>query len=237
MHPEDLEMVQRNPRRFANRYVDWNLIEAVEHAATLPDRGVLHVGLHPQPFVGNIVTPLIYILHGNPGFAPHDYHDELANNEHAAACECNLRNADRGFFPLGEASAGTGAAKYWQNALAKAISDLAGLRDISISAARNLFQQYVCVIESCAYHSAGVPGTWVDTLPSSQVARRYAQDVAISRARRGDSLVFIWRRLKYWAIGEGHGNIVVRHPNAAQNRHIFLPERTAIVNFIHARAG
>jgi len=236
MHPEDLEMVQRHPRRFANRYVDWNLIEAVAHAANLPGRGVLHVGLHPQPFVGNIATPLIYILHGNPGFALHDYHDEFTNNAHAAACECNLRNADGGFFPLAETSANTGAANYWQNAFAKAISDLARLRDTSIDAARNLFQQHVCVVESCAYHSSGVPGTWVDALPSSQAARRYAKDVAISRALRGDSLVFVWRRAEHWAIGENHENIIVRHPISAQSRHIFLRERTAIVNFIHARA-
>jgi len=67
MHPQDLDWVQHDARRYAHRYVNWNPGEALAHAANLPEDNVLQVALHPQPFIGNIETPLVFILHGNPG--------------------------------------------------------------------------------------------------------------------------------------------------------------------------
>ena len=233
-HPQDIAVMRQHP----NLYIDWNLNEAQRNAVNLPQPNVLHVGLHPQPFIGNIADPLIFILHGNPGFSIQDYSDEFENPNHAAACIQNLQNAEFGFFPLGEASVGTGAADYWLNAFDDAITALADSRNISIDESRGIFRQNVGLIESCAYHSKGVPGLWTDDLPSSRLARQYVREVVFPRARRGDSFVFIWRRVghdNYWGSGDTHPNIMVRAARAAQNPNIFLNERMAIVSFLDAR--
>lgn len=235
-HPQDIEMMQQHP----NLYVDWNLEEARANAVNLPGPSVLHVGLHPQPFIGNIENPLIFILHGNPGFSIQDYNDEFENPNHRAACVQNLQNANLGFFPLGEASDSTGAAAYWLNAFHHAMKALADRRNIPIDASRDIFRQNVGLIESCAYHSKGAPGLWTDDLPSSRVAREYVREVVFPRARCGDSFVFIWRRVgrdDYWGSGDAHPNIMVRATRAAQNPNIFLNERQAIVNFLDAHVN
>lgn len=233
-HPADGEVLQGHP----DGYVDWGLEQAQANVGNPPAPGTLHVGLHPQPFIGNIEDPLIFILHGNPGFSFVDYDDEFGNEGHAAACLQNLQNADLGFFPLGTASAGTGAARYWHNAFRGAIHDLAEMRNITAEEAREIFRENVGLIESCAYHSKKTPGLWRDNLPSSGIAREYVQDVVFPRARLGESLVFVWRRVgndDYWGRGDAHPNIMVRARRAAQNPNILANERGAIVGFLHER--
>lgn len=232
-HPQDIVLLQQRP----NLYIDWNLNEAQHNAGNPPPPNVLHVGLHPQPFIGNIADPLIFILHGNPGFSIRDYSDEFENPTHAAACIQNLQNADLGFFPLGNASLGTGAADYWLNAFSGAITALANSRNISIDDSRDIIRRNVGLIESCAYHSNITPGRWTDDLPSSRLAREYVCEVVLPRAKRGDSLVFIWRRVgrdDYWRRGDTHPNIMVRASRAAQSRNLLRSEQAAIVNFLDA---
>ncbi|MDA8120035.1 MAG: hypothetical protein M0Z85_08340 [Gammaproteobacteria bacterium] len=232
-HPQDVEMMDLHPDRF----VHWNLDEANDNADNLPGSNVLHVGLHPQPFIGNITDPLIFVLHGNPGLSFRDYTDEFENHGHAAACVQNLQNAELGFFPLGEMSAGTGAAQYWLSAFDEAIAALAEAKDIGIDESRDIFRCNIGLIESCAYHSKRTPDRWTDTLPSSRLAREYVHDVVFPRGRHGDSLVFIWRRVghdDYWGRGDAHPNIMVRAARMAQSGRIFRNERMAIVNFLAA---
>jgi len=235
MHPQDLAMVRAEPSKYAHRYVDWNQQEAA--ANTLPGVQILHVGLHPQPFIGDTETALVFIVHGNPGFSPQDYQDEFANPAHAETCAANLRGAQGGFFPLGPASAGSGAANYWLRVFGKPINELARLRGIAPEDARQLIIRHVAVIESCAYHSGRTPGPWTDELPSSRAAVQHVRQVVLPRARRGESLVIVWRRgAPYWGTGDRNPNIQVRSSHEAQCPTLLARERPLIVNFLNQHA-
>jgi hypothetical protein len=234
MHPSDVEFLREHSPRFERFYKDWDLATALRHTASLPPSRVLHVGLHPQPFLGNIQTPLIQILHGNPGFSFHDYYDEFMNSQHAAACAQNLRNADLGFFPLDEMANTSGAQNYWLRAFKRTIADLSAARGIDPSAARQILKEHVGLIESCAYHSTNTPGEWTDLLPSSVKARERAQ-LALNRARNGQSLVIVWRRVganNYWQIEAPHPNIMIRTAQDARSSRILPSESAAIVQFL-----
>jgi hypothetical protein len=237
MHAADKKFTKDRYGENTPKCVNWNLRAAMQHAANLPSPITLHVGLHPQPFIGNVESALILILLGNPGFDFRDYYDEFVNKRHSSYCARNLRNDCLGFFPLHDMAPASGASYYWRRAFFKTIKAIGASRGINEPAARELLRKHVGLIESCAYHSGKTPGLWTDELPSSRTARLQAQR-AFTRARNGDSLVIVWRRVgkdDYWKPGRPHRNILCRNEKQAQNKHILASETKAIVKFLNQR--
>jgi hypothetical protein len=223
--------------------LSWSQIQANAHASTfdtdtqLHDK--LHTNLYPQPFIGNLEDAFVYILFGNPGFAISDYADELGNAAHSLACVANLRQSGQGFFPLLPASTGTGVASYWNRCLKSLIMALSESLRVTSVVASNLVVQRVALIEAGAYHSYKFPGDWCDQLPSSRVAQAFVHQVLIPKAQRGEALVFVWRRARFWGVPSGTHDVIQRPPKKARLKNITAPERAAIVKFIarHAQDG
>ncbi|TKB26479.1 hypothetical protein FCL47_08680 [Desulfopila sp. IMCC35006] len=233
LHPDDIKFVD------SDNCLQWSLKEARQNASTFADEKSLHtklhINLHPQPFVGNLDESFVYILFGNPGFVIPDYQDELSNAVHAAACAMNLRKAGQGFYPLLPGSAGTGAANYWNSRFKNLLLALTHFLDISIAAARKLVIQRVPLLEAGAYHSMKSPGEWCDSLPSSRVTRSYVHQVLLPKARKGEVLIFVWRRATFWGIPTGIRGVISRPPKKAQLKNITALEREEITQFLAQR--
>lgn len=197
--------------------------------------GLVHTNLNPQPFVGNLDSASVYILMANPGLELSDYDDDFGNATHITASENNLRQTGIGFYPLLEASANTGASRYWLSRVRALERDLVNSLEISPAQARKLLVRELAVIESGPYHSKTFPGAWCDRLPSSRAARAFVRRVLLPRAEQGDALVFVMRRSAFWRIGEEHDKVIRRHPKHAQLSYILEAERKRLLEFLVCR--
>ena len=116
------------------------------------------------------------------------------------------------------------------------IADLSKSIKGRVGDAKRIVVQQVALIESGAYHSRGFPGNWSDELPSSKAAKAFVQETLIPKAQRGEALIFVWRRAKFWDIPEdGDRCVMVRPPEKAQLKNLTAKERTRIVEFLAAR--
>ncbi len=233
IHPEDKPLLQ------LQSYLAWSPEEAARHEDTFASEKYLHRSIHtnlfPQPFIGNLDSSYVYVLYGNPGFTPADYRDEFLNSVHATACSTNLRDGKQGFFPLLPPSTGTGVANYWRLRLRSLTFDLALQLKTTIAQATEIVCHRVSLIEAGAYHSKSRPGVWIDSLPSSSIAKRYAQEVLLAKARRKEVLIFVWRQAHFWGLPDVSTGVLLRSPSKAQLSYISKTERQAIVAFLAKR--
>jgi hypothetical protein len=106
----------------------------------IPEDTRVHLGLLPQPFVGNVRTASVYVLLLNPGLGPHDYFAEYKVPAFRKALLANLRQTreSRGvpFLFLDPQFAWHGGFAWWQGKLAKVIDDLARTWGVSFAEAR-----------------------------------------------------------------------------------------------------
>lgn len=234
VHPDDAAHLRENET------LSWTADEAQAHAASFEKETALHKKLHvnllPQPFIGNIRTSYVYILYGNPGFAPSDYKDELQNRAHQAACEQNLQGGGHGFFPLRAPSENTGVSNYWRPRLRSMAAELSVSLGISRREAAEIIIARVSLIEAGAYHSKSRPGQWADSLPSSNIARQFVLKELVPRARRRDVAIFVWRRVDYWSIAAEAKNVLIRHPSNARHSYLLSSEQTFLVKHLAWRA-
>jgi hypothetical protein len=230
VHPHDSNFIN------ASNSLRWNWPTAKRRVRFFESNsalhGLLHLGLTPQPFIGNIETASIYILMANPGLDMSDYDDDFGNEEHIKACHANLRQTGQGFYPLLPASINTGTGRYWSARVKTLEKDISDRLEISPANARSLLIKELAVIEAGPYHSKKFPGDWSDRLPSSRAARRFVRKTLIPRTVEDKALILIQRRSAFWRIPETHRTVIRRAPNQAQLTYFLASERNAIVEFL-----
>lgn len=234
VHPDDAEHLRRDG------ILTWSALDAKDHAENFDNethlRRKLHVNLFPQPFIGNIADSHVYILYGNPGFAPQDYEDELNNAGHQTACNANLQGRGHGFFPLRIASENTGVSNYWRPRLRSLAVALSTSLNISKKDAAKIIINYVSLIEAGAYHSKSHPGHWADSLPSSNVARQFVHEVLVPKAQSGEIVVLVWRRASFWGVAPSGKNVMMRDASNARQSYLLSHEQKFIVDHLAERA-
>lgn len=189
----------------------------------------LHLGLFPQPFVGNIRDASVYILFGNPGLSVQDYVDELDTPKYRAQCIANLAGQLDHFAPLHGDALHTGAQKYWNSTFKRLIKETGDRLGIPAGEARAWVLSQVATIEAGAYHSPKFPGGVFENLPSTNAAQAFVNDHVLPRAVREECVVFVWRQARLWDINERPG-IKVRDPRKAHWRYLLDEERNLMVN-------
>ncbi len=210
-----------------------------------PDFGVtrhpaLHLDLLPMPFVGNLETASVFVLMLNPGLGPSDYFGEYRVPEYRAALRANLRQErDRPFFFLEPRYSWHGGFAYWHGKLHGLIGSLAQRNGISYGGARQLLQSQLAVLQLAPYHSprSALSNRLLSALPSVALARAFAVEVLLPRAREGDCLVVVCRKAKTWGLPE-MGNVVVYCASEARAAHLGPASRggKAILEFLDHRA-
>lgn len=234
VHQDDNEHLRRDG------ILTWTKLEAREHAESFDSdthlHRKLHVNLFPQPFIGNILDSHVYILFGNPGFAPSDYEDELNNTGHQSACTANLQGKGHGFFPLKAASENTGVSNYWRPRLRNLARELSSSLGVSKKDAADIITNRVSLIEAGAYHSKSHPGHWADDLPSSKVARQFVHKVLAPKAQTGEIVLLVWRRAAFWSLTQTNRNVMIRDPSNARHSYLLSQEQKFIVDHLAVRA-
>lgn len=199
----------------------------------------IHINLRPQPFYGDPEIARFVVLFGNPGAVQSDYadRDDPALATHWRMHQEALHGAQHGFFPLREQRVGAG--RYWCSRFRRLAGEV--FPDLKGDEALNELSCLVAVVDASAYPSAKKPAdNWVDHLPTSQAAFAFAHGKLLDRVRRGEALVFVWRRHDFWEIAaepdphdpDGCGGVMVRTPKHAFLQNFKAAERLRIMGFL-----
>jgi hypothetical protein len=168
----------------------------------------------PQPFFGNPLKARVVVLTLNPGVGPHDYYGEYGDPPLRRALLASYRQPNRhgSFMWLDPKHSWHGGFFYWNGRLRGTIRKLAHRWNIPHSAALRRFACLFACVELFPYHSArfGIPDSILESLPSVRLARSFAREVLVPRARRRECLLIVARSAERWHISKAPNVIVYR---------------------------
>ena len=160
-----------------------------------------HLGLLPQPFMGDLKNSEIYILTLNPGYSPVDYFGEYCVSGYREALLRNLRqNHSPHRLPnlfLDPQFAWSGGYEYWHSRLRGVIAEFAKER---YAKARSKLGEKLATIELVPYHSSS--SSALSNLPtklhSSRLAKEFVKHYIVPRVRSGKAIAIVLRGLAHW---------------------------------------
>ena len=167
------------------------------------DRTGFHLGLLPQPFMGDVKNAKIYVLTLNPGYSPTDYFGEYCVPEFREALLRNLRQdhtsqATPNLF-LDPQYAWSGGYGYWHTRLSGIIEKFATERRWSYAKARAKLGERLAIIELVPYHSASFgPTGMLGKLKSVELAKDFVEQHVVKRVRRGEAIAIVVRQVRRW---------------------------------------
>lgn len=190
-----------------------------------PDDTRLHLGLIPQPLVGDVLGASIYILLLNPGLSPDDHYGEYEVPAYRRALLANLkqqwhREAVPFIFLDPQYSWHAGFA-WWHGKFARVIERLAASRCISFASARRTLASRLASIELIPYHSARFSnrGHLIERLRSAELARDFVRQVVVPRVKQGKAIAIVARQARAWDLPSVSG--VVKYTGAeARGAHL-----------------
>ena len=179
----------------------------------------LHLGLLPQPFIGDLRQASIYVLSLNPGLEPTDYFGEYEVAEYRKALLDNLKQqfgaTARPFIFLDPCYSWHGGFRWWNRKLYQVINQLAVNRAVSLSSAREAFAKEIASIELLPYHSSvfSDPGGRLQNLPSVALAKSFVRNFVLPRVEGGEAIAIVLRKAAVWGLPASSG--VIRYGGAA----------------------
>ena len=183
---------------------------------------VIHFGLLPQPFIGDVENAKIIICSLNPGFSTDDYNtDELHHNDILE--QLNPDNHNKTLFWLTEKPDDkgnlSGGAKWWQgkldqkdknkslvyNIIKEYKSDVASLSDEELKKEKEkvfkVLSENMAAIELFPYHSAKFNYTYLEKCKSTGKIRKYVKELA-EKSKEKNQLICFTRSFKHWNVDE-----------------------------------
>ena len=199
----------------------------------------LHLGLLPQPFIGDLRRARIFLLLLNPGLGPDDYYGENEVPEFRNALLANLGQDFAGnpypFLFLDPKYSWHGGFDWWHTKLARVIDQLAKSMSTSFATARRRLASEIASIELLPYHSASFRDAdhWLKKLPSVALARKFVAQVVMERVRSGEAIVIVTRKAREWNLPLEDG-VVVYSAGEARAAHLTPTSRggKAILDFL-----
>ena len=185
-----------------------------------------HLGLLPQPFIGNLSKSSIFILMLNPGFAVGDYYALHHSPAYAAAIKRNLSQQngsdDFPFFFLDPQFAWTAGGQWWQARLHSVATELMRLNSISLRQALQHISQHVACLEMVPYHSRSFSSLKVE-LESKKLVCQYVKEVLVPRTRQGNALLIATRQAAAWPLPQpSNPNIITYNAGQARGAHLTM---------------
>jgi hypothetical protein len=201
-----------------------------DHAIASPDFCAtrdrrLHLGLIPQPFIGDIRNASIYVLLLNPGLGPHDYFGEHVVPEYRAALLANLRQdastTCTPFLFLDPRHSWHGGFRWWHGKLVQLIERLRLAWGVSFAEARLRLARRLASIELVPYHSArfALPAKVCGQLDSVKLARQFVQNEVLKRVQSGEAIVIVARKAREWNLPDVPG-VVTFSGGQARGAHL-----------------
>ena len=152
------------------------------------DKQVFHLGLLPQPFMGDLKNAEIYVLTLNPGYTPTDYFGEYCVSGFRQALLRNLRQ-DHNWnttpnLHLEPQYAWSGGYGYWHDRLSGVIEKFGKERRMPYAKARSELGKKLAIIELFPYHSASFNRTsLLPKLKTVELAKEFVNDHVVPRVR------------------------------------------------------
>lgn len=177
----------------------------------------LHLGLLPQPFLGDLSHASIFILGLNPGLGPGDYYAEYEVAKFRRALRANLEQRfRRGSLPfvfLDPQYAWHGGFVWWHRKLAAVISCLSKTWEVDFAKARERLAGRLASIELVPYHSSELASRWI-RLESVSLALSFVANEVVQRVRSGKAIAIAIRQAKIWRLPKEKGFVSYTHQEA-----------------------
>jgi hypothetical protein len=170
-----------------------------------PDDTRLHLGLLPQPFIGDVRRASIYVLSLNPGLEPTDYYGEYEVPEFRSALLATLKQRfneiAQPFLFLDPRYSWHGGFRWWHGKLSGVIARLRDEWRVSFGKARKCLASEMASIELLPYHSARFKDSgWLGKLSSVALAKAFVKEAVVPRVERGEAIAIVLRKAGIWEL-------------------------------------
>ncbi|SFQ48857.1 hypothetical protein [Hymenobacter arizonensis] len=221
--PEDKQLANQPGRALIYRSYE-NFITSADFGNT--DCTQFHLGLLPQPFIGNLSKASIFILMLNPGFSVGDYYALQHSSAYASAIKRNLsqqnESDDFPFFFLDPQFAWTAGGQWWQTKLHSIATELMRLNVIKLPEALQHISQHVACLEMFPYHSRSFSPLKIE-LESKKLVCQYVKEVLVPRTQQGDALLVATRQAAAWPLPQrSNRNIITYNAGQARGAHLTM---------------
>ena len=197
-----------------------------------PNDKSLHLGLLPQPYIGNITRASVFILMLNPGLHSGDYFAEENHSQFRQLVLRNIRQENTNdtypFIFLNPEFAWHPGFEYFH----KRFDELAGKIKPKVGSYQNalsLLAQNVACLELLPYHSKSFGShSLIGKLPSTVAMLEFAREVLLGRAERDDVLVIVTRGVRYWKLPE-QKNVILYKRGETRSGYLTAESRKKIM--------
>jgi hypothetical protein len=173
-----------------------------------PKDSRLHLGLLPQPFLGDLNRASIFILGLNPGLGAGDYYAEYEVAKFRRALRANLeqkfRRGSLPFLFLDPQYAWHGGFAWWHRKLAGVISCLSKTWEVDFAKARERLAGKLVSVELVPYHSSELASRWF-RLESISLVRSFVANEVVGRVRTGKAIAIAIRQARIWGLPKQNG--------------------------------
>ncbi|WP_454632785.1 hypothetical protein [Bradyrhizobium cenepequi] len=211
IHPDDRDIVLANPKLFDTTVVTFDSFLTSDRFGRFDDNR-FHMSLLPSPYGGDLDRADIYILMLNPGFSPADYYHTAESRSRKIRMLRQSMNREKfPFVSLDPELCWRPGFVWWEKKLREVIGRIADAKKLSYVEAMQDLSQRLAVVELVPYHSSSFRAAKVITqLASVNAARTYVRKSLLPRARSGDAVIIVTRKIKAWGI---KGRNVVLYEN------------------------
>ncbi len=174
---------------------------------------IIHTGLLPVPYLGDLKRAKIYILLNNPGLGDLDYIAEDRFPELRRSIIRSLRqelDPDYPMIYLNPAFSWHGGGQYWISRFKQYISLIMSKENVAFHEAMSVLSKQICCLEYLPYHSArfGLKESVLETLHSTRLVKKYTEKDLLPRAARGEIGIIVARGKSRWGIENPSDNVV-----------------------------
>jgi hypothetical protein len=179
------------------------------HCSDCNDRNstLLHTGLIPLPYLGDLKKAKIYILLNNPGIGDLDYIAEDRFPELRRELINSMRqklDKDYPMMYLNPVFSWHGGGQYWITRLKEFISLIMSKDGVSFHKAMSILSRQICCLEYLPYHSArfGLGKKFQGSLKSTQLVKNFVHEDLVPRASKGEIGIIVARGKSRWEVEE-----------------------------------
>ena len=188
---------------------------------------ILHTGLIPIPYLGDLINAKIFILMLNPGIGDHDYFAEYHYPPYRMELMQNLRqhlNKDYPMLFLNPAYSWHGGGQYWISRLRPFIELIVKKEKCTFREAMRVLSRSVCCLELLPYHSASysIPGTVLKNLRSVALIRNFVRNDLVRRASEGRACIIAARGNSLWGVPASSRNVATLSSSEARRANLSI---------------
>lgn len=202
----------------------------------------LHLGLLPQPFIGDLRRASIYVLSLNPGLEPSDYYGEYEVPEYRNALLANLKQqfhqTARPFIFLDPRYSWHGGFRWWHGKLSQVMKTLADESGAPFASARATLATQLASIELLPYHSSKFLDAdgGLSKLKSVTLAMSFVRNFVLPRIERGEAIAVVLRKARLWELPRIPG-VITYEGQHAQGAHLDPDSAGGSAILAHLRAA